>query len=424
VTPAQQLYSNSPSVGVFAPDMKVPTVHQWNLTIQRQLGNNTLASIGYVGKRGTRLYRNYNINQISATPILPSFLAMQQNVAAKCRADGTQCPAGVSGVTVPIVQQGFVTSAFVNSTATATDLAQNAAGNFATRIENTTLALHLRPNQQFATVNYLDNSSDSYYHSFQAAIRKQFSSGLMLGATYTFGKSIDNGSSDPGGASVSISSTSATAPADIRDWRNERGRSNFDRRHVITTNFVYELPFGKGKRFLGAPPRLLDGLVGGWGLNGIGIIQSGEPFSVWSGALTSNGTHQSRADLVGDVLPTPKLQDQPGVIGPVLFTSASGFAIPARGSNGAGRNIFQGPGYWNIDLSMSKGLDLTERLRMILKVEAFNVVNHTNFTTGTLNILSPTFGRELGAVGTAATRNIIRTGEPGRVVQIALKLTF
>ncbi|MBI4911028.1 MAG: carboxypeptidase regulatory-like domain-containing protein [Acidobacteria bacterium] len=424
VSPASQLNSNAPSVGVFSPEMKAPAVHEWNLTIQHQLGKDFLTSAGYVGKRGTRLYRNYNINQISAGAILPSFVAMQQNVGAKCQADGSRCPAGETGRTVPIVAQGIVNSTFVNSAATATDLAQNAAGNFATRVENTTLALHLRPNQQFSTINYLSNSADSYYHSLQTALRKRFSSGLLLGATYTFSKSMDNGSADPGGAAVSISATSAGAPVDISNWRNLRARSDFDRRHVITMNSIYELPFGTGQRFLNRRSRIVNLVVGGWGLNAIGIFQSGEPFSVLSGALTNNGTHQSYAALTGTTLPVPALQDQAGIVGPVLFTSTSGFGLPEPGSNGAGRNLFQGPSFWNVDVSVTKGFHVTEGVRLVFRAEAFNFVNHTNFTTGTLNILSPNFGQTPGAVGTASTRNVIRTGEPGRVLQLALKLSF
>jgi hypothetical protein len=98
--------------------------------------------------------------------------------------------------------------------------------------------------------------------------------------------------------------------------------------------------------------------------------------------------------------------------------------LPAPGSNGAGRNLFQGPSFWNVDLSVTKGFNVKEGTRLVFRVESFNFLNHTNFTTGTLSILSPTFGQSLGAVGTASTRNIIRTGEPGRVLQLALKLSF
>lgn len=422
VNPPNQVKSNAPAIGVFAPDMKIPTVHEWNLTFQRQLRDDTVVSIAYVGKRGTRLYRNYNINQVNAGPILPSFLTMKQNVANKCNADGTGCPSGVVGTPIPIVQSGLVAASFVNSSTSSTDLAQNAAGNFATRIENSTTAAGLRPNEQFNTINYLDSGGDSYYHSLQATFRKRFAAGLTLGGAYTFSKSIDDGSSDPTGASVSIS---ATALSDISNWRNMRARSNFNRASVLTMNSVYQLPFGKGKRYLSTASKPLNTIAGGWSLSGIGLYQSGQPFSVYSGALTENGTYQSFAALTGP-LPVAKLQDQAGIVGPVLFTSTNGFALPAPGSNGAGRNLFTGPSFFNIDMTASKELVVGERYHITLRGEAYNLLNHMNWTTGTVSILSSTFGQGLGEVGSASTRNVVRSssGEPERVIQLVLRLSF
>src|SRR5207302_11455104 len=88
-------------------------------------------------------------------------------------------------------------NSFLISTATINDLNQNAAGNFAGRLEQITLAAHLRPNQQFNTITYLDSGGDSYYHSLQATLRKRFSSGFMFGLAYPFAKSIDDQSVDP-----------------------------------------------------------------------------------------------------------------------------------------------------------------------------------------------------------------------------------
>src|SRR5437773_9887768 len=152
---------------------------------------------------------------------------------------------------VPIVTSGVVPSAFVNSSTTQSDLTLNAAGNFAGRVEQTTLASKLRPNQQFATITYIDSGGDSYYHSGQATLRKRFGDGVQAGLAYTFGKSIDDQSVDPVGATSggALSSTNSRTPTDIRDWRQERGRSDFDRRQVLTVNSLWELPIGKQKRF-------------------------------------------------------------------------------------------------------------------------------------------------------------------------------
>ncbi len=421
-----QLRTNAPNATVFDPNLKLPTVHEWNLTIQHELPSGIVASVGYVGRRGTRLFRAYDINQINADPVMPSFLDMQQNVANKCKADGTGCPTGVTGIAVPIITQGIISSATATSSTYSTYLAQNAAGSFAGAIENTTLAAHLRPNQQFATITYLDSGGDSYYHSLQATARKRFDSGFLLGVAYTFGKSMDDQSTDPVGSSSGggLSTTGAGTTVDIRNWRNNRGLSDFDRKHVVSVNTIYDLPFGKGKRFFNNVPRPVDAVVGGWSLNGIGIFESGEPFSVLSGAFTENASHQSRVGLSGATQPTPSVQYLPGVVGPALFPNNTGFALPTPGSDGIGRNTFRGPTYYNLDLSATKTFIITERFHLIFRAEAFNAFNHTNFGTGDISYLSPTFGQNLSTIGTAATRNIIQTGEPGRVLQLALKLTF
>src|SRR5438105_11966512 len=106
---------------------------------------------------------------------------------------------------------------------------------------------------------------------------------------YTFGKSIDDQSVDPVGSSSGggLSTTNSRTPTDIRNWRLERGRSDFDRRHVLVTNYVYELPFGKGKSFLSSAPGFLNQVIGGWSMTGIYTFMSGEPFSVRSGVRTA-----------------------------------------------------------------------------------------------------------------------------------------
>ncbi len=429
------LLSSSPALTVFDQHLKFPTVHEWNFNIQHELPGGFVAQAGYIGKRGLRLLRSYDINQIDAAPILPSFLIMQQNIAAKCNADGSGCPSGVTGRPVPLVTSGVVNSAFVNSSTSATDLAQNAAGNMAGRIEQTTLAAHLRPNQQFGIITYLDAGGDSYYHALQITVRKRFSAGLLFGLAYSFSKSIDDKSTDPVGASSGggLSTTAATSAADIRNWRNERALSDFDRTHVLTTNFVYDLPIGKGRHFLNSTPGVVNQVIGGWSINGLYTVMSGEPFSVYSGARTNNNSHTSRAAIVG---PKPEVNyhDSPGVFGPVVFDpglAQTTFVFPEPGGDGAGRNIFRAAPYWNIDLSLVKRFDITERVKLQFRAEAFNAFNHANFdnprdaSVGSPAITSSVFAQSCCAtVAPPSTQTIIQTGESGRIIQLGLKLDF
>ncbi|HYZ84708.1 MAG TPA: TonB-dependent receptor, partial [Bryobacteraceae bacterium] len=386
LTPAVQLSTTAPSTSVFDQNLGIPTVHQWNLNIQHELPGNFVFETGYVARRGTKLFRGYDLNQISADPILSDFALMQRNVSGGCNPDGTGCPAGVTGATPAMVTNRVIgnneatTRTFLNSTQSRTDLRQNAAGNMAGRLEQSTLALRLRPNQQFNQILYIDTGGDSYYHSWQTRLKKRFGDGLLVGVAYTFAKSIDNQSVDPVASSSGggLSTTNTRTPSDIRNWRNERARSDFDRTHVLTSNFIYELPFGKGKPLGGDLPGFVQQFVGDWTVNGVFTAMSGEPFSVRSGVRTSNFSHESRAAIVGDK-PEVGLYNVAGVVGPVLFQDSQGFAIPAAGSNGAGRNIFVGPGYWNLDFSLAKRFDITEQVRMQFRAEFFNALNHANF---------------------------------------------
>ncbi|MBC8166054.1 MAG: TonB-dependent receptor, partial [Bryobacteraceae bacterium] len=249
-------------------------------------------------------------------------------------------------------------------------------------------------------------------------------------------KSIDNLSIDPVGSTVGagLTTTNSRTPADSRNYDNERARSDFDQRHVINVTGIFELPFGKGRKVLPNANRFLDAVVGGWSLNSIYTYQSGEPFTVRSGFLTANASAQSRAALKpGAALPEAKLQDKAGVVGPVYFQNADAFAVPEPGGLGIGRNVFQGPTYWNIDASVAKAFRITERVRAVFRTELFNALNHPNFRNprdasvgiGSSAINSGVFAQACCVtLSTASSSTTNQNGESWRVVQLALKLSF
>jgi hypothetical protein len=460
-TPPQQLRSNAPgNITVFAPRMQLPTVHQWNFSVQRELPWGLVADAGYVGRRGERLFMAYDINQVNSDPLVPSFLLMQQNRLKGCTAAGTGC---VGGVTPPLL--GQLTTAFqqagqslatatasattfINAAATVTDLNRNSVGNMAVRIENAVLGLKLRPNQQFAVITYLDNSGDSNYHAAQFTLRRRFSSGLGMSLAYTFAKSIDNQSVDPVGASSGggLSTTNSRTPNDIRNFREERSRSEFDRTHAFHGATVWELPVGRGRKFFGTSGGVVNQVLGGWTINSIFTVMTGEPFSVRSGSFTANGSHEGRAGVQNFV--QAQKQQLPGIPGPVLFqpvgingqtqnpftcgvNPSEIFCLPAPGTDGAGRNIFTAPGYWNVDFGIIKTFQLTETVKLQFRTEMFNALNHANFdnprdaSVGSPSIRSSVFAQSCcAAVAPPSTQTIVQTGESGRVIQFALKLQF
>ena len=465
LTPPQQLGTNAPPITVFDPNMKLPTVHEWNFSIQRELPGGFVMQAAYIGRRGERLFMAYDANQVNPDSIIPSFLTMQQNRAKGCANAGTGCPAGVTGTT-PALSAQLVTAfiaagqsaataatsaaSFLNSATTNTELDINGAGSFARRIEDNVLGLKLRPNQQFGLITYLSNEGDSNYHAAQFTLRRRFSSGLGLSMAYTFGKSIDNQSVDPVGASSGggLSTTTSRAVIDNRNWRIERGRSDFDRSHVLQAASVWEVPLGKGRQFLSKSNGIINQVIGGWTINSIFTFMSGEPFSVRSGAFTANGSHESRAgvqqfvqaqlqEIAGSSLPGPVLFKPVG-INPATgqpFTCgvdpAQAFCLPAPGQNGAGRNIFVAPHYWNLDLGFIKTFQVTEKVKVQFRMEMFNALNHPNFdnpvsaSTGSPSIRSSVFASACCAtVAPPSTQTIVQTGESARVIQFAAKFQF
>jgi len=292
--------------------------------------------------------------------------------------------------------------------------------------------MKLRPNQQFSSIYYIDAGGDSYYHAMQATLRKRFEKGLMFGMAYTVGKSIDDQSIDPVGASSGggYSTTASRYASDIRNWRGERGRSDFDRRQVLSVTGVYDLPVGRGKWLGSNFSGPLNVIFGGWSVNAIYTFETGEPFSVMSGVYTSNNGHTSRASLVG-ALPDMQLTQLPGIVGPAYFKDSSAFKYPDVGSNGMGRNMFTAQSYWNVDLGITKKFNFTERVGMDFRMEMFNAFNHPNFdnprdaSIGSPVITSSVFAQACcQTVAPPATQTIIQTGESARIIQFALKVSW
>jgi len=223
---------------------------------------------------------------------------------------------------------------------------------------------------------------------------------------------------------------------DNNNLRLDRGRADFDQTHVIALTWIYQLPFGTGKPLVNPSSRALNAIVGGWSLQGFNSNQSGEPYSILSGAKTNNFDSNSRAVIVGNSLPSSSFQNVPGLLGPVAFTSASAFALPAAGGEGEGRNLFNGPWFWDMDASLSKTFQVTEKVKITFRMDAFNALNHANFrklSAATIgsganaanNIPSPNFGRECcTTIATTTTTAILSNGEPYRIAQMVLQVAF
>ena len=225
----------------------------------------------------------------------------------------------------------------------------------------------------------------SILHQGTLRLRKRMRHGLSVGGTYTYSKSIDDASSIGGGATV-------VAQNDL-DIAAERSLSSFDQRHRFVADYLYELPLGKDKKWL-TTSGAAQSIFGGFSVSGNVTLASGSPFSP---RFFGRGTDLSRG-VTGSARPDLVLgQSIEGnqTIGEWFNTAA--FTAPAGVFGTAGRNIIIGPGTVQMDMALSKNIQLKEMQGMELRLSASNVFNTVHFTTIDAAFGSPTFGQVTGA---------------------------
>ncbi len=464
----------APAIGAFDQNMKNPAVHEWNASIQREMPWHVVTEVGFIGKRGTHLQRAYDLNQVDISQqFLDSFIIARNNFLKGCLPDGTSvvgvCTTGVA----PTYLLTLVKASFINGSGQTTNIRRGGVGDFATSMDalasnsssRTVVApsassppsFVLRPNGQYGQIFYQDSGGDSWYHGLYFAARRRFEKGLDFGLSYTFSRSEDMLSADPTGAATGggLSTTSfQRTPTDVRNFKLDKSRSDFNNTHVWQGNVLYEIPFGKGRRFASSTPSWLNHIIGGWTLTSIFVYQSGEPYTLSSGTKTVNGSHVSSGITVGPkmfgggLLPSPRTN----VTGPVMYNAGTiittpltdphlnclnvvgtgtYFCIPPPGKNGEGRNTMNGLNYWNVDAGVLKVFDITERFKLQFRLEAFNALNHPNFenprnsSSGSPTVTSGAFGQTCcSTAAIASAQQVNPVGEPMRVVQLGLKLNF
>ena len=247
----------------------------------------------------------------------------------------------------------------------------------------------------------LGNDFRSWYHSWQTQLNKRFSKGLTVTAAYTLSKSIDTSSTNNLGGTVAN-------PFNLRD---ERGRSDWDRRHAFVASWVYT-PVQK----LNNP--LANALLGGWTISGITTIQSGTPLTFLMGDdVALDGTFGDQHAQLRPGVTTRDIvidhADRGSMIDAFFNTAAF---VPTndvpRGTYGnAGRGLISGPALNATDLALMKDFPFSERLRLQLRGEAFNAFNQVNFGNPVTTVNSGAFGR-------------IRSAGDPRIMQVALKLLW
>ena len=523
--PATPNYPNpgliTDSVNAFKPNLKIGYVESWSFGIQREIKKVNVIEVRYVGNRGHQLWRQINLNEpnVIENGVMREFALAQQNLIANINAN--RCQAGQNPTTNPGCQINFAyfgagtgTVPLPISLAYFSGLGPNVAGGDPTNANNysssnfrnstfTTPLNPLNPNVlNFAGTGglnstsfenrrtplgqpcygvanctglglfpynmffvnpgkrggsfLLDNLGQTWYDAVTVEFRRRMTKGLLVQGSYTFGKALSNMFSSDSGVN--------DQPLTLRNLWLKKGVTNFDIRNGLKTNFIYELPFGKGKQFLSNAGGWLDKLVGGWGFNGNVRIQSGTPFSLGNVQLVgmtakdlekSIGSYRDpdgfiyvfpkdirdntvRANTVGYI--TSQVTGQPSTVA-VSYTGAGAptgrFIAPAgygnciqpyAGGCGFGNLILHGPRFTRFDLALAKKFKFTENINLELRTEFLNAFNNINFLVGSAgndvntlgNFTSSAFGRM-----TAAYQDTSTTNDPGgRVGQLVIRLNF
>ena len=364
--------------GGYDPKNKLPYSENWSLDLQWQPKNDVVLTLGYVG--------NHGIHQPLPIPFNQPGVATPSNP--------------ING---QIYSYGFQ-AADANGNPLLTEQVQTTIGAFSFSDGNTALRtpyIGINPN-----ADYWRAEGVSTYNALQFQATKRMSHGLLVNASYTYSHSLDEGSGL--GAGLFFNGNNPLVP------RTAYASSDFDRTHVFTVSYVYLLPTLKN------PSRLMNGVVNGWGLQGVTVAQSGQPFSV----IDFSGTAASIFFSADDFITNPILPLAPGISpkqatpggtdnsfksGPlagtrVPYINPNDFSIPflspgqsgvppcgpttggttvcdtvETGYGGSGRNIFRAPFQTRFDFSVIKNFKIGERFALKFQADAFNIFNHPNF---------------------------------------------
>jgi hypothetical protein len=388
------------------PNLRTGYVQQWNLTVERSFGSRFILSTSYVGSKGTKLssVRLYNYPLPGAT--------IGGRVAANFGANET--------IGLPLPGGGFTDGPAPET---------SVLGPAWLRLSNLPNAPGIGP------VSFLTNNGSSTYHSGTVRVQNRLSKGLGFDAIYTFSKSLDNDSLGLGITDQNPFNKSL-----------EKARSSFDVRHRFVASFLYELPFGRGRRFLNRDG-LKNLILGGWQASGVLSLETGRPFTVnlygdyyGIGALT-----RGRPDLVGDPNDGPRRPEEwfntsAFALPPVAVTTFPYLNMPLSpelrrrpvpiGQLGnAGRNIVESDGLQTLNVALIKNFQLKENMRIQFRTEIFNLFNNVNYDLPNSVFTVPDAETLLDPSWNRHTLNeefgrIEHTRTDSRRIQFALKFIF
>jgi len=325
-----------------------PWTRQWNVTLQRELPWRAAAEVSYVGTAGHNLQTNgeggLNLNQLD-----PQYLSL-----------GSTLNQLVPNPFFGIVNSGILQASQVSR------------------------AQLLRPYPQFTDVIPLQNTgSTSLYQALQMSVNRRMSNGLLVAGSYVWSKAEEEGETHQNSYDVAAS----------------RSVASYDIPHRLVLSALYEVPVGRTRRFGANAPAWLDGVVGGWQINGIVTIQSGTPLTISASNTAGLFNPVTRPNWNGQ---DPRL-DTPGDERLARWFDTTAFSQPAPftfGNAGATFPLLRTDRVRNVDLSLFKHFTLARAMRLQARVEAFNVLNRVQFGSPNTSVTSPSFGVVTGQANT------------------------
>jgi hypothetical protein len=344
------------------PDLKTPTVESWTLKIEQQITPSTVLSASYIGSRGYH-----------------ETLSIDANVPVPTICPASPCPASYPAGTVYNPSNApLANNSLLNSTHWVSD-------------------------------------GISSYNGLEVDLNHRISHGLQFRGVYTFSKTLDDGDS----LNTSIATNSPAFVANPLNPLSDYGPGSFDIRHAAVINATYDLPFGRGSA--SGARSWPHWAIADWQLSGIETLHSGLPFTPQLSYNPSND-----GDSRNPVRPSLNPAFTGNVIegGPNQYFNPNAFIQPLPGTYGnAGRNILQGAGLKETDISVAKRLFISEQLNLQFRAEFFNVLNHTNFNTPNPVVYTAAAG---GVAGLASpTAGVITsTATSSRQIQLGLKLLW
>ena len=282
-------------------------------------------------------------------------------------------------------------------------------------------ATGLRPYPAFGQVRWRGNSNSSSYEGFVASLQRIFTHGLLISANYTYSHQIDEDA--PGGGD-------SDNPQNPACQSCERASGDFDARHVVNVNAVYDLPFGPGKTFL-SQPGIGSSILGRWSITDIVAARTGTPLNITysrsSSSIATGYTTNARPNLVPGVsLTPPGGRTLRGTTENWINPNAFAAVTDPDSYGDTPRNLMDGPSLWQNDLGISKRIPITERAQLQFRCESFNLFNRAQYSLPLEEIWLPATASAPASlepqVSTASTTPI-GTGTP-REIQFALRLEF